>query len=123
MSLTFETLQKANKERAVYWTKGKPGPGLAFNVIELGGEIGELKESLDKLIEHFLVMQNPIKKTIRQMRDMAGGNADLTAVEDELGDVVICCSLLANALDLDLGEITARKFNKTSDKHGFPVKL
>lgn len=122
-SLTFGRLQEANAERAQYWTKGGKSPGPEFSVIELGGEIGELKEALDNLIGHFLVMQNPIKKNIRQLLDMAGGNPDVTASQDELGDVVICCSLLANKFGWDLGELVARKFNKTSDKHGFPVKL
>lgn len=119
----FSELQQANKDRAAYWTTGGKSPGPEFSVIELGGEIGELKQALDDLIGHFLVMQNPIKKNIRELLGMAGGSSEVTQSQDELGYVVICCSLLANKLGWDLGEITARKFNKTSDKHGFPVKL
>jgi NTP pyrophosphatase (non-canonical NTP hydrolase) len=64
-----------------------------------------------------------LKKNIRAQLDMPGGSFDLTPTEDELGDVVICCSLLANRLGINLGDVVARKFNKTSNKHGFCVLL
>lgn len=107
MSLTFAELQLANKKRAEYWTNGGPSPGLEFSVIELGGEVGELL--------------NEVKKLLRFRNGMVGGKDNMQDIADELGDVVVCCSLLANKLGMDLGDITARKFNKTSDKHGFPV--
>lgn len=108
--LTFTALQDANSKRAPYWTKGcAVKPDLSFAVIELGGEVGEL--------------QNKIKKLIRFQLGMPGGSDDMIEIADELGDVVICCSLLAIKLGFDLGCITANKFNKTSEKHGFPVVL
>jgi NTP pyrophosphatase (non-canonical NTP hydrolase) len=107
--LTFEKLQHYNHMRGLEWTKGEEGPGLEFNVIELGGEGG--------------VLQNEIKKMLRFKHGMAGGKDCLNDVADELADVVICCSILANTLNLDLGHCVVDKFNKTSDKHGFSVKL
>lgn len=85
------------------------GGRLEFSAIELGGETGELL--------------NKIKKYLRFKAGMVGGEDNLEDVADELGDVAICCSLLAIQLGISLGDVTARKFNKTSEKHGFPVTL
>lgn len=109
MSLTFDQLCQAHYDRAPYYCQSGKEPDLAFAALELGGEVGEL--------------QNKIKKLIRHQLGMAGGENDPEGIHDELGDVVICCSLLAVKLGVNLGEITARKFNKTSRKHGFPVLL
>ena len=109
--LTFDALQDANRERGKVWGKGQDIPVL-FNAVELGGECGELL--------------NAIKKAERYKLGMPGGvsfGQSMQDIADELGDVVICCSLLANKLGIDLGAATARKFNKTSEKHGFPQRL
>lgn len=123
MSLTFEQLQIANKARGSEWCAKGQDPGPAFSAIELSGEVGELKTELDALIHHVLLLQNPLKKNIRALLRMPGGSFDLEPTEDELADVVICCSLLANRLTMDLGAAVARKFNKTSNKHGFKTLL
>jgi len=126
MTLTFDQLQQANKDRAVHWRGGGKSPGVESNIIELGGEAGELLEAMMLAVEVAAKtgkVLNESKKYLRHVNGMVGGKDNLDDVADELGDVVICCSLLANKLGLDLAEITARKFNKTSDKHGFPVKL
>jgi NTP pyrophosphatase (non-canonical NTP hydrolase) len=108
--LTFDQLQQANIARGKLWVQDcDEKPGLLFAAVELGGEAGEC--------------MNKIKKLERFRLGMAGGEDNLPEVADEIADVVICASLLANKLSLDLGEITARKFNKTSEKRGFPVKL
>jgi NTP pyrophosphatase (non-canonical NTP hydrolase) len=110
MELTFAGLQTANRERGVEWVQdATTKPGLEFATIEMGGETGELL--------------NKVKKYLRYTYGMPGGDPSMEPIADELGDVVICASLLANKLDLDLADCVARKFNKTSDKHGFTVKL
>jgi hypothetical protein len=45
------------------------------------------------------------------------------AIADEIADNVIYLDLMAQSLGLDLGEIVANKFNKTSDKIGSFVKI
>lgn len=123
--LTFHDLQQANLERGRVWGKGQNIPSL-FNTVELGGEAGEL---LEAFVDTILVaaatgkVLNAAKKFARHELGIAGGNADLTAIEEEIGDVVICCSLLANKLGIDLARATASKFNKTSEKYGFPHRL
>lgn len=106
--LTLAELQRASTERGVAWRNGQPSLSLEFAVIELGGEAGELLDAT--------------KKYLRQMYGMKGAGP-LSDVLDELADVVICCSLLANKLEIDLADAVARKFNATSVKHGFPQRL
>ena len=109
--MTFEALQIANRERGKVWGKGRDIPAL-FHAVELAGEVGELL--------------NEIKKQARYELGIAGGihpEEALPRITDEIGDVVICCSLLANKLGIDLGKAVADKFNKTSEKHGFPHRL
>lgn len=123
--LSFADLQDANFERGKVWGKGQTIPSL-FNMVELGGEAGELLEAVlyaTAVAANVGKVLNAAKKYARFELDMAGGNPDLQAIQDETADVVICCSLLANKLNFDLGEAVARKFNKTSEKHGFPHRL
>lgn len=108
MGLDFKQLRAANDERAAIWD-----PDGVLNVefasIELAGEVGEAL--------------NKIKKYIRWHKNLPGGECDLCAIMDELGDVVICADLLARALGQDLGSAVGNKFNKTSKKHGFATML
>jgi NTP pyrophosphatase (non-canonical NTP hydrolase) len=109
--ITFEALQIANRERGKVWGAGQDIPYL-FNAVELGGEAGEVL--------------NAVKKFYRGEIGIAGGvdrEKSLNDIAEELGDVVICCSLLANKLGINLGQAVADKFNKTSEKHGFPHRL
>lgn len=108
MSLTFDEVQRANKDRMKEWAAGQEFP-LLFNAVELAGEAGELL--------------NNIKKRFRAEMGVAGGKIDDENLAEELGDVVICCFILANKLGLNLGRVTADKFNKTSIKNGFPHRI
>jgi len=103
--MTIEQLQEANRVRGEKWGR----PGLEFSAIELGGESGEVL--------------NAVKKYIRFKNGMAGGVESLEPIEEELADVVICASLMSNDLNINLTEAIRRKFNKTSEKHGFPDRL
>lgn len=108
--LTFKELADKNEERCILWNgEGSHESQLEFNTIELAGETGELCDA--------------VKKYLRFKRGMVGGIEDLTPVKEELGDVVICCSLLATTLGIDLGEAVREKFNKTSEKYDFDVIL
>ena len=128
--LTIADIQRATKERGKQWGS----PGLQFRGLELGGETGEMTEAIlqitNRLYELGLEASKSVgkaleamKKIVRFQNNMAGGTEDTAALEDEMGDVVICVALLANELGLDLGAIVERKFNKTSEKYGFDVKL
>ena len=108
-SLDLRRLREANRERAEHWRNGAPPTPVDFDRIELAGEAGELL--------------NEVKKLMSAVLGLLGEKPDTTGAQEELGDVVICADLLADKLGIDLAEAVRGKFDKTSDKHGFPVKL
>lgn len=108
-NLTFNDLAAANDARAAEWNAtGTPIPA-EFAIIELFGECGELANAWKKMERHHL--------------GMAGGVDNTENFEEELGDVVICASLVARKYGIDLGAAVRSKFNKTSEKHGFGTRL
>lgn len=115
---TFGLLREVNTRRAVEWggadTSTETGflIELLFRSNELGGECGEA--------------QNEAKKLARSYLGMPGGKDSAEAEEalaNEIADTIICCDRLAELFDIDLAAAVARKFNKTSDKHGFETKF
>jgi NTP pyrophosphatase (non-canonical NTP hydrolase) len=78
-------------------------------MMELAGETGEAC--------------NAAKKIARLQRGMAGGSDESDNLAEELADVVICADLAAIRAGIDLGAAIVAKFNKTSEKHGFPERL
>lgn len=108
--LTFNELAFANVNRAYYWnTTGKDLP-LSFAILELVGEAGELANAAKKFLRH-------------EHGLIAGAVNDTQPIVDELADVVICASLVARKLGINLGDAVVAKFNQTSAKYGFPVTL
>lgn len=105
----LKKLQKAAKKREKYWNPDGVNIPVSFRFMELSGEAGEVCNAGKKLARHEL--------------SMVGGSDDITNLQEELGDVMICCALIANHYNIDLWKSTVSKFNKTSDKHGFPVKI
>ncbi len=101
-------LRRVNSERALEWQAGEPSDPL-FWAVELGGETGEIL--------------NVVKKLRREELGWRGSRATLTDLADEIADGLICLDSLARHYGLDLAEITAAKFNKTSEKNGFPHQL
>lgn len=107
-NLSLPELRRQNALRYERWTRGKPMP-LAFSMMELAGEAGEAC--------------NAAKKIARAEAGMSGGTCDTDALADELADVVICADLAAMRAGIDLAAAIVRKFNRTSEKHGFPERL
>ena len=111
--LTFDYLRKVNAERCEAWNPDRTWEPADY-MIELIGEVGEAANLLKKLkrIEDNLIGNHPDEETTLRAQLL-----------DEIGDVQICLDLLANALGIDLAQVTRDKFNKTSDKVGLPHKL
>ena len=104
--LTFDQLARATTARNPEWGDTNRTP--EFRACELAGEVGEVC--------------NEVKKLARFRMGLVGGKTTCEGrddLADELGDVVICCELLASQFGIDLGEAVHRKFNKTSFKHDF----
>lgn len=104
----LDTLRTANIVRQARWP-GAHKADLTFRALEVCGEVGELAEA--------------VKKYLRRREGIAGSQASVRNIADELGDVIVTCDLLARDLDIDLSEAVMRKFNQTSDKYGIDVKI
>jgi len=100
--MKFDALRKSNQARHKEWAGGESLP-LSFRGVELGGEAGEAC--------------NEIKKIERIRLGLAGGKEDLSALANELADVIICADLIAMDLGIDLGQAVRDKFNHTSKKY------
>jgi NTP pyrophosphatase (non-canonical NTP hydrolase) len=99
---------------------------------ELAGETGEACNELKKLLR--FDKKNRVKmpvpgavKFVRPRKNERALREDREAivrrVRMELGDVIICASLIARQLGINLEAATREKFNATSDKIGSAVKL
>lgn len=101
-------LRRASIVRQQEWT-GDKVVSMEFRLIEFVGEVGELC--------------NKIKKWLREAMGAVGTRTTLEEIADEMGDAQITLDLLAQKFDINLGEVTRAKFNKTSDKYGLKTKL
>ena len=103
----LKTLRKFATLRAKEW--GTTVTDASFRGNELAGEAGEVC--------------NEIKKLERHRLGLVGGKTDLTGLQEELGDLVICAELIAQHYDIDLEEAIKDKFNKTSKKYGLKTVI
>ncbi len=101
--VTFNVLRGANVRRQQEWP-GNEHADVAFRAIELAGEAGEVAEA--------------VKKFLRAERGIKGSTATREDVASEMGDLLVALDLLANQMDIDLGEAVRAKFNRTSEKYG-----
>lgn len=105
----LKLLRKKNIERSEEWCDGHT-PGVLFSVVEFAGEAGELADA--------------VKKLYREIHGMSSNVTEedaMIAIEEEVGDVLITLDLVCREFDIDLEEVTRRKFNKTSAKHNLNV--
>lgn len=105
---SLQELRIANYTRQQLWDI-KNELTLAFRGNELAGEVGEAC--------------NIIKKLERERLNIKGSRATKLELADELADVIICVDLICMHLNINLAQAIANKFNATSDKMGFEVKL
>lgn len=115
MALTFDALRDANASRVLRWHDPESSSWtIADWSNAMCGEAGELA--------------NVIKK-IRRQEDGARGvdDPDLPSLRamaaDEMADVICYLDLLAHEMSIDLDDAVASKFNRVSDRQGFPEKL
>lgn len=106
--LNLKTLLEANLQRQKIWCPDIK-PDLSFRGNELAGEVGEVC--------------NVIKKLERERHGWRGSRDTKEHLAEELGDVIICASLVALESGIDLSEAVKAKFNSTSIKLDLPVLL
>lgn len=102
-------LREKNIERSIEWCNGE-SPGPLFATVEFSGESGELADAVKKLY-----------RVLHGMKSSMNEEEARQAVEEEAGDVLITLDILCREFDIDLREVTRRKFNKTSAKYGLGV--
>ena len=110
--LTFREFQKANSARAQRWHGDNPWSQADWMVATVG-ELGEAANFLKKL---------------KRSEDGITGNSESNMVledglAEELADTLIYLFLLAHECGVDLETEVIAKFNKVSEKHGFPERL
>lgn len=119
-------LARANEERAPDFQCGGIrdwSPAECGN--ELAGETGELCNELKKLLrfDKRYQLRDSDPETILVLGLREERRQILARIRMELGDVVICASLIACMFDIDLEQVMVDKFNATSNKIGSTVKL
>lgn len=123
LSMTFDQLRRVNLTRALKWhPEGLSSWSFGDWYAALAGELGELNAEL-------LKMGDTIKKLNRLRDNIHSKNAggDFEALQqkakDEIGDVATYLDLLATRLGFDLEDCIRDKFNKISEREGFPDRL
>jgi NTP pyrophosphatase (non-canonical NTP hydrolase) len=112
--MRFETLRAANLSRCSRWHPGGLSEwSLSDWSVATAGELGEAL--------------NVVKKLNRE-RDGIAGNTVAAAelhsqLADEIADVAIYLDIMAASEGIDLSSAIASKFNRTSEKVGFPERL
>lgn len=119
MSLNFKTLAEANLLRAetLYhknitdWSPLEWGGALSGEVGELNNILKKIKK-IDSNLGHF--NYKPGEQDLEKLRAQAAS---------EIGDVAIYLDLVAQRLQLDLGDCVVTKFNEVSKREGCDIIL
>lgn len=119
IGLSFATLREANRARLPLFKNAQGGPahsqpdGSDWSVSDwFVATLGELGEAA-----------NQHKKMIRNDFPPTQWEAMHQALAYELADVAIYLDILAFRIGVNLGEIIAEKWNKTSEKIGVPLRI
>jgi NTP pyrophosphatase (non-canonical NTP hydrolase) len=113
--LNFKDLRTANVTRCERWHPPSSVPWSAADWSNATcGEVGEMANVIKKIRRHETGAVNQGDPSLEDLKKMAAA---------EMADVVIYVDLLANYLGVDLGEAIKAKFNKTSERYGFPERL
>lgn len=121
MPLTITQFSDTNLSRALKW---HPGGLQTWTLsdwsVGLAGEVGELCNVVKKL--------NRVRDQLQQnaldgLSQTERRDALLKSLADEIGDVFAYLDLVAQAAGLDLETCVREKFNRISEREGFPERL
>lgn len=113
--LNFKNLRAANVTRCERWHGPGSVPWTAADWSNATcGEAGEMANVIKKIRRHETGAVNQGDPSMEDLKKMAAA---------EMADVVIYVDLLANYLGVDLADAIKAKFNKTSERYGFPERL
>ena len=97
-NITATEYQNKAMETAIY----PKNQALEYLTLGLTGEAGEIA--------------NKVKKLIRDGADVEGYNDKLVQIAHEVGDVLWYCAMLANELDVNMGNIMEQNLYKLADR-------
>jgi NTP pyrophosphatase (non-canonical NTP hydrolase) len=120
-SLTFDDLREKNRTRCLRW---HPNGGVtAWSAsqwgIAMAGEAGEVCNAIKKLnrIEDGINNQSTHSKQVDTKEEA------IIEIGQEIADTIIYLDLLAQSLGLDVQQEVTKKFNRVSERYGFPERL
>ena len=119
--LTFKELADANATRVKRWHPNGIEDWSPMDwACAAAGEMGECCNAVKKLrrIEDGIANKSDDPTRLITERPQA-----ILAIGDEIADTIIYLDLLAQRLGIDIASFVCAKFNRTSDKYGFPEKL
>lgn len=114
--LTFATFAEANRTRCRRWhgPNSERWTGADWSNA-MCGEAGEAANVVKKLRRY---------ETGADLGPLDPPQADLVPMlADEIADVVAYVFLLADHYDIDVAQATAAKFNRVSERQGFPERV
>lgn len=113
--ISFQDLREVNVTRCIRWHPPTSEPWTCADWSNaLCGEAGELANVVKKVRRQQTGAVNAGDPSMEQLVKMVG---------DELADVVIYADLVAHHFGLDLSAAVTSKFNRVSEKYGFPERL
>lgn len=122
-SMTFEYLRHFNLMRALRWhPEGLKSWSASDWYTATAGELGELNVEFLKMGDT-LKKLNRFRDNIHSANSGGGLEALRQKAKDEIGDVGAYLDLLATRLDLRLEDCIRDKFNRISEREGFPERL
>lgn len=113
--LTFTALRAANVPRCERWHTGADDWTAADWSNAMCGEAGEAANVVKKLRRH--------ETHIGALANTPPPAELVGMLADELADVVAYVDLLAHYYGIDLSRAVADKFNRVSERNGFPERL
>jgi NTP pyrophosphatase (non-canonical NTP hydrolase) len=119
-SLTFAEVTAANIARCNRWHNGGLEDwSIQDWAIAMAGEAGEVCNAIKKLRR----IEDAIANISDPDRQLSTRQEAITAIGEEIADTFLYLNLLACRLDIDLPSAVIAKFNKTSQRYGFPERL
>lgn len=118
--LTFDEVTEANISRCNRWHPGGINDWTAERwIVAITGELGEAANALKKLFR----IEDEIQNINEPDRQISTRQEAIDKIAEEIADVFIYLNLFACRLEIDLATEVVRKFNKISERYGFPERI
>jgi NTP pyrophosphatase (non-canonical NTP hydrolase) len=118
--LTFAEVTAANLERCDRWHAGGIADwSVADWAVAMAGEAGEVCNAVKKLRR----VEDEIANISEPDRQLSTRAEAVAKIGEEIADTFLYLNLLACRLGIDLPSEVVAKFNRTSERYGFPERL